>query len=93
MTILEDLWHGNIQPREWDKYRIEEHRNLVRLFERVENQLIATLNDSQKEELQKLKDLGDEMQMITECGAFILGFRLGVQLMVSSLAEPPEQRS
>ncbi len=88
MTILEDLWHGNIQPMEWDKYRIEEHRDLVRLFERVENQMKATLNDSQKEELQKLKDLGDEMQMITECGAFIMGFRLGVQLVAASLAEP-----
>ncbi len=72
---------------EWDRYRIEEHRNLVRLFERVENQLKATLNDSQKDELQKLKDLGDEMQMITECGAFIMGFRLAVQLMAASLVE------
>ncbi len=58
MNILEELWYGNIQPMDWDKYRIEEHRDMVRLFGRVESQLIVTLDDGQKEEMQKLKDLG-----------------------------------
>ncbi len=92
MTTLEDLWYGNIQPQEQDCYRLEEHKDLVRLFERVENQLKATFNDSQKEELEKLKDLIGEMQLITECGAFIAGFRLGVQLMAESLTGPPASR-
>ncbi len=47
--------------------------------------LVETLNDSQKDRLQRMKDVVDEMQGITECGAFITGFKLAVQLMAASL--------
>ncbi len=84
MHILEELWNGNIQPADRTIYRAEEYRELVRLYERNENRLLATLNDGQKEDLQKTKDLTEEMQGICECGAFIVGFQLAGQLLGSS---------
>ncbi len=81
MNILEDLWYGNIEPTECNTHRIEEHRKLVRIYEDVEKRLLATFHDDQKDLLQKLQDLAREMNGITECGAFIVGFQLGVQLM------------
>ncbi len=86
MRILEEFWYGNIQPQEQDCHRIEEHRDLVKLYEYNEQLLAETLNDSQKDRLQRMKDVAEEMQGITKCGAFITGFKLAVQLMAASLA-------
>ncbi len=88
MKILEEFWHGNIQPQEQDSYRIEEHRDLVKLYEYNEQLLMETLNDGQKDRLQRMKDVVEEMQGIAECSAFITGFKLAVQLMTASLVEP-----
>ncbi len=81
MNILEDLWYGNIQPTDYNTHRIEDHRNLARIYERVETKLTETFTDNQKELLQRLEELGTEMTAIVECGAFMVGFQLGVQLM------------
>ncbi len=88
MKILEEFWYGNIQPQEQDGYRLEEHRDLVKLYAYNEPLLAETLNDSQKDRLQRMKDVVEEMQGITECGAFITGFKLAVQLMAASLVGP-----
>lgn len=85
MNVLENIWFGNMEPSDQIGYREEELRNLIHLFERNEKKLQDTLNQSQNEDLQKMKDLMEEMQQITECGAFIAGFRLGVQIMAQSL--------
>ncbi len=86
MQILEDFWYGRLHPMEQDHHRIEEHRALVRLYERNETRLLATLNDGQKEEFQKIKDIVEEMQGIAACGAFIVGFRLATRLLAESMA-------
>ncbi len=66
---------------------MEEYRDLIRLYEQNQGRLLPTLNDTQKEDLQKMQDLTDEMQRIAECSAFITGFRLAVQFMAVSTAE------
>ncbi len=58
--------HGNIQPTDYNTHRLEEHRRLGRIYENVEK---------------KLQGLETEMTSIVECGAFMVGFQLGVQLM------------
>ncbi len=88
MKILEEFWYGNIQPHEQDGYRLEEHRDLVKLYKYNEQLLAETLNDSQKDRLQRMKDVVEETQGLTECGAFITGFKLAVQLMAASLVGP-----
>ncbi len=89
MQILEELWNGNICPIAQPPYRSRDYQQLVALYERCENTLFPTLNDTQKDDLQKMQELAGEMRSIAECSAFISGFRLGVQLMSASGAAAP----
>ena len=50
-------------------------------YERVRK----TLNDSETELFGKLKDAWSELTCLNECENFIIGFRLGVQLMTEAL--------
>ncbi len=61
MKILEEFWYGNIQPQEQESYWLEEHRDLVKLYEYNEQLLMETLNDGQKDRLQRMKDVVKEM--------------------------------
>lgn len=93
MKILEDLWYGNICPIEQAGYRSEDCKTLLELFNRNGTKLESTLNDDEKETLEKMRDCWMEMQQYAECGAFITGFRLAVQLMTASAGEPPDPRA
>ncbi len=85
MNILEELWDGNLDPSSREEYRCGDYRDLVLLYQRNEERLVPTLNDTQKTDLKKLQDLTEEMQGVVQCNAFIVGFRLAVQLMTASL--------
>ncbi len=85
MSILEDLWYGQIDPAAQADCRNGPYLDLVILCERNENKLLPTLNQEQQENFQKIKDLWEEMSRTTECSAFITGFRLAVQMMTASV--------
>ncbi len=87
MNILEELWNGTICPIATQDYRSTDYREFVQLFERNEERLLPTLNGCQTDTLQKMQALMEEMRNIAECGAFLSGFRLGVQLMVASVSD------
>ncbi len=91
MRILEDLWYGNLSPSEQMALFENERGELLELCERNRNALMATLNDGQKELLEKLYDLWVELQQNGQRDAFTVGFRLGVQLMTASVWNPPER--
>ena len=50
-----------------------------------EREMRKTLNDSETELFGKLKDAWSELTCLNECENFIIGFRLGVQLMTEAL--------
>ncbi len=85
MSILEALWRGQLCPVAQADYRDAEYRALVALYERNEKKLLPTLNQQQQEDLQKMQESKEEMERIAECGAFVNGFRLAVQLMAASV--------
>ncbi len=85
MSILEDLWYGQISPIDNGDYRKKEYRELVELLERNQKKLIPTLNQEQQENLQKIEDLWEDLERMTQCSAFVTGFRLAIQLMVASV--------
>ncbi len=68
-------------------------RILLELFNRNCEKLASTLNEDEKETLEKMRECWLEMQQYAECGAFITGFRLAVQIMTASAGEPPEPRA
>ncbi len=56
MTILEDLYFGNMKPWERPVKKESKEQNAVRLIVNNEEKLRATLTDQQKEMLDKYRD-------------------------------------
>ena len=84
---LEDFYYGNIIPHE---KRIPAKSELQRMVSRAaecENRLMELLDDEGKELLSVFTSAQQEIDSITAIDNFILGFRLGVRLMVECMDE------
>ena len=84
MTILENLWYGNIRPVEEFVDGNAEYRNLLRLVGNNREKLEATLSPEQAELFEKFYNAVNEMNSTAEVEAFSYGFRLGASLMNES---------
>ena len=84
MTILEDLYYGNIIPAEKGIRKGSEYSKLLNLAARNEEKLSATLTKEQKILFEKYKDCTLEMYGISENEAFVEGVKLGVKIIVES---------
>lgn len=82
MDIFEDLFYGNLFPHEKCAKLDDEMKELLGLFNRNEEKLIATLSDEQKETFEKYKDCNQEISEICERNAFLNGFRLGARIII-----------
>ena len=49
MSVLEELWYGNLEPSEFDSSSSKEYKELLHLVGRNEEKLLATMTDEQKE--------------------------------------------
>lgn len=85
MDILEDLYYGNLFPREKLSKLDDETKELLGLFNRNEEKLTATLSDEQKETFEKYKDCNREISEISERHSFITGFKLGAKIVIESM--------
>ena len=84
MTVLENLWYGNIRPVEQFVEGNMEYRNLLRLVGNNREKLEATLSPEQAELFEKFYTAVNEMNSTAEVEAFSYGFRLGASLMNES---------
>ena len=82
MTILEDLWYGNVRPTERSIVRGGRLDNLMKLICQNEDDLMKDLTDKQKESFDKFKDCQSEITDYLETEAFTQGFTIAVKLMV-----------
>lgn len=82
MTILEDLWYGNLNPHETYLNGNCRFKHLLSLMGRNRDNLSDTLTEQQKELLEKYDEAVNEMHSLAEVEAFSYGFRLGVRLMI-----------
>ena len=80
MSILEELWYGNINPSE-DKVVSDEEKKLVELMARHQEYLTSKLKDKELDEFKKYIDCVDEYTSLVECQAFEIGFKLAVRLL------------
>ena len=87
MSILEELWYGNIEPAEYDASPSKEYKELLHLISRNEEKLQATMTDEQKELFEKYTDCVRENQVITDCLIFQTGFKLGARMMLEVMEE------
>ena len=84
MTILENLWYGNVHPVEEFLEGNKEYKNLLRIAVKDQERLSASLSPEQAELLEKYSTAVNEMHSTAEVAAFSYGFRLGAQLMNES---------
>ena len=84
MTVLENLWYGNIRPVESFVDGNTEYKSLLRLVGKNREKLEATLSHEQAELFEKFYTAVNEMHSTAEVAAFSYGFRLGAQLMNES---------
>ena len=82
MNILEELYYGNIVPNEKCAKFDDEVKELLKLLNRNEEKLAATLTELQKETFEKYKDCNREISEISEREIFLNGFRLGARIII-----------
>ena len=80
MSILEELWYGNIKPCE-DKDISDEEKKLVELIARHQECLTSKLKDKELDEYKKYVECVDEYTSLVECQAFKIGFKLAIRLL------------
>lgn len=80
MSILQELWYGNINPSE-DKEVLYDEKELVELMARNQEYLTSTLKDKELDEYKKYAECVDEYTSLVECQAFEIGFKLAVRLL------------
>ena len=80
MSILEELWYGNINPSE-DKEVSDDEKELVELMARHQEYLTSKLKDKDLDAFKKYIECVDECTSMVECQAFEIGFKLAVRLL------------
>ena len=85
--ILEDFYLGNIRPAERKMTPNSDLRRAVGRISHCEQQLRKQLNESEQILLTELNEAHHEIDGITACENFILGFRLGVRMMAECMDE------
>ena len=80
MSILEELWYGNISPSE-DRDISDEEKKLVELMARHQEYMQSILKDKDLDAFKKYIECVDECTSMVECQAFEIGFKLAVRLL------------
>ncbi len=87
MTVLEDLFYGNIQPCD-NKQSAEVRRKLSAMTEAEEKLMETISDDTQRTEVLEMFNKQTELIALCERDAFIDGFHLGARLMIETLTTP-----
>ena len=86
MTVLEDLWYGNINPHATYLTGNCRFKHLLSLMGKSRDNLSDTLTEQQKELLEKYDEAVNEMHSLAEEAAFHCGFSLGVRLVMECIS-------
>ena len=87
MTVLEDLFYGNIQP--CDNKQSAEVRRKISAMNATEEKLMEDIPDNAiRAEVLEAFNKQTELIALCERDAFMDGFRLGVRMMIETLSAP-----
>ena len=86
-TILEELFYGNICPNTDCRSHDKETKQLMGYIADHHDNLLSTLNNQQKEILEKFDDCYSELTDINEREIFAYAFKLGARLMLAVVCE------
>ena len=80
MSILQELWYGNIRPNE-DKVITDEEKELIELIAKHHETLSSSLKNDDLIAFEKYVDCFTEYASLIEAQAFEIGFKLALKLM------------
>ena len=84
MTLLENLWYGNVHPVVGFLEGNREYKNLLRIAAKDQERLSASLSPEQAELFEKYDSAVKEVNAAAEVEAFSYSFQLGVRLMTET---------
>lgn len=87
MSVLEELWYGNLEPSEYSFSSSQEYKELLHLVSRNEEKLLSTMTQEQKKLFSRYSDCAREFQSLTELLLFQSSFKLGAKLMAEMMTE------
>ncbi len=87
MSILEELWYGNLEPSEYSFSSSREYKELLHLVSRNEEKLLSTMTQEQKELFSRYSDCVREFQSLAELLLFQSSFKLGAKLMAEMMTD------
>ena len=85
-SILEELFYGNICPNTDCRSNDKETKQLMGYIADHHDKLLSTLNDQQKEILEKFDDCYNELTDIDERDIFVYAFKLGARIALEMLS-------
>ena len=80
MSMLQELWFGNVNPSE-DKAITDEEQRLVELIAIHQEKLLSTLSNDDLDTFKKFIECSEEYSSLTEAQAFEIGFNLAVKIL------------
>ena len=89
LSILEELWYGNIYPSERPVKKGSEYAQALHKAADEKDSLLPSLSSELQKGIEKLLDVQMDVAVIAERDAFVMGFRLAVQILVDGLVDPP----
>ena len=84
-STLEELFYGNICPNTDCRSHDKETKQLMGYIADHHDNLLSTLNDQQKEILEKFDDCYSELTDINERDIFSYAFKLGMRIAIEVL--------
>lgn len=86
MSIIHELWYGNIVPQEQSRANTEKTKELLCYIANQHENLIKSFSNEQKELFEKYQNYWDEYISITEADIFEYAFKLSAQIAIAVLA-------
>ena len=80
MSILEDLWSGNVRPSEYDVSSCSEYAAALERINQVEGKLRDTLSDEQKELFARYTESVRDFHALADCLLFQSSYKLGARM-------------
>ncbi len=87
MYILKDLFWGNISPTERSIRPGSDYKKAITQIGDQINRLLEILTPEEKEQLEAIDSLRNNMAALAEEDMFIYGFRLGARMMLDVVGE------
>ena len=86
MTVLENLYNGNIEPTDSDSLKNNmRYKEGLRLVGRLQEELSSTLNEEQKELFEKYLMATNKLSIVINEETFKSGYRLATQIMIECM--------